>query len=263
MTIHVFKGSISLHGTKPLYDRRNLDRVLEVIEDEGFTPWSAGLDERGGLRYSRDGALSVLSNPPVALDQTALILRQKAPRKYLGAVVLWEQAGIWFEFEPNQPDGTWPRMFALAGGLANAFEPDWGGVGLIIGERDDSPRVLVGDDARDVDLLGRATDLARIDYVSHGPEGLGMRTYIGPFFAEQLGRERIETLPLLVEKLSWGGYRVDLVPEPWTLELPLILDAWRLGMAHLRDAGIFAVPAAKPTFASRLDPGPNAKLRGD
>ena len=40
-----------------------------------------------------------------------------------------------------------------------------------------------------------------------------------------------------------------------------MVDAWRRGMAHLRDAGIFAVPAAKPTFASRLDPGPNAKLR--
>jgi hypothetical protein len=261
MTTHVFKGSISLHGTKALYDRRNLERVLDVTETCGFTPSSYGLDERGGARYTRKGALDLLAEPPLAFEQTKLFVRQKAPTKYFAALKLWDQAGVWFEFDPKQSEGTWARMFALADALANAFEPDWGATALIVDLRDDVTRPTASDDERDAALLSRAGYVASVDYNSHGPEGLAMRTYIGPFFADQLGRERIETLPLIVEKLAWGGYRVDLVPEPWRLDMRGLLDAWRRGMAHLRDAGVFAVPAAKPTFASRLDPGPNAKLR--
>ena len=37
MTIHVRKGRIALHGTLPLYDRRNLDRILAVIEGSRST----------------------------------------------------------------------------------------------------------------------------------------------------------------------------------------------------------------------------------
>jgi len=261
MTIHVRKGRIALHGTLPLYDRRNLDRILAVIEAHGFTPSTCGLDERGGSRYSRAVALNLLADPPMEFDETDVVIRQKKPTSYFAAADLSTRSGIWFDFDSKQPEGTWSRMFTLADALANVFEPDWGGAGFGIDLDEGASTPLTSGYERDAESLSGAGNLARVDYIPHGPKGLAMRTYIGPFFADQLGRERIETLPLLVEKLSWGGYRVDLVPEPWKLELPPMVDAWRRGMAHLRDAGIFAVPAAKPTFASRLDPGPNAKLR--
>jgi len=251
------------HGTQALYDRRNLEKVLETIETQRFAPSRAGLDERGGEPYRRAGVLALLAEPPVEFEQTTLFLRRSTPERYLAGIKLWRRAEVWFEFDEKQPSGTWPRVFGLSDALADVFEPDWAAAGLMIDLRSDMSAAYADDDERDVDLLSDAGDLTFKDYNRHGPHGLAMRTYIGPFFVEQFGRDRIESLPLVVERLPWGGYRIDLVPEPWAADVPSLLDAWRRGMARLRDANVFATPEMAPSYAVHWTRGANARLRRD
>ena len=80
MAFHVRKGRIALHGTLPLYDRRNLDRILAVIEAHGFTPSTCGIDERGGSRYSRAVALNLLADPPMEFDETDVVIVRRSRR---------------------------------------------------------------------------------------------------------------------------------------------------------------------------------------
>jgi len=88
----------------------------------------------------------------------------------------------------------------------------------------------------------RSALLAPVEYYDEGPRGLVMRTHIGPHYVVQFGDERLRTLPLPHFAQPWGGYRVDLVPEPWKASLHDLLPAWRLGMEHLRDSEVLAVP---------------------
>jgi hypothetical protein len=261
MTIHLRCATIAMQGTRPLYDRKNLARLLEVLETNGVAPATFGFDERGGDPYTRDAALALLDEPPNPFEQTDLILRRSGSGKYFAMIALWDDAFVLFRFDAKQRPGMWPRIFAIADSIADLFEPDWGAVGLDIELREPTQKFAT-DDERDTYLMSEAIDLSPKDYNRHGPHGLAMRTYIGPFFAEQLGRERVETLPLGVEKLAWGGYRVDLVPEPWTADVPPLLAAWRGGMAHLRDANVLAVPSMTPTYA-QWSRGTSVKLRGE
>src|SRR5690606_12385225 len=124
------------------------------------------------------------------------------------------------------------------------FRPDFGAAHVAVGLRDedDMDEPWANDDERDAELMYYASLIAPVDYYSQGPTGLAMRSYIGPHFASQFGTQRLDSLPLVVEKQAWGGYRIDLVPEPWNADLPTLLDAWRKGMAHLEPAQVFAVP---------------------
>ena len=46
-------------------------------------------------------------------------------------------------------------------------------------------------------------------------------------------------------------------------DVPSLLDAWRRGMAHLRDANVFATPEMAPSYAVHWTRGANARLRRD
>lgn len=258
-----FGISIALHGVQPLYDRRHLERVLLCFEEHDFLPTKFGFDERGGAVYKREGALALLADPGVAFEQTDLFLHRKGTPKYQAAIALGKRAEISVDFDAKVARSASTNIFALADALANAFEPDWGVVRLAIDLRDGRNGDFSNADERDVYLLTEAGYAPPKDYNRHGPHGLAMRTYVGPFFAEQLGRDRLESLPLVVDRLPWGGYRVDLVPEPWFAEVPALLDAWRRGMAHLSDANVFATPEMAPSYAVHWTRGTNAKLRRD
>jgi hypothetical protein len=255
------RGRIALHGTTPLYDRKNLEQVLDVLDTHGFAPAKAGLDERDRKPYTREAALGLLSARPTPYEQTDLYIWGSKRAPYSASLALWNRAYVGINFEPTPPASMWAGIFELADALAAVFQPDWGAVGIDQDLRDDLKREFANDDERDLYLVGEGVGLLPKDYIRRGPHGLAPRTYIGPFFAEQFGRDRIESLPLIVDKLSWGGYRVDLASEPWAAEIPAVLDGWRRGMAHLRDANIFPTPEIKFGYAMRWTRGTRIELR--
>ena len=257
----LFRASIALHGTTPLYDRKNAAQVLDVLDARGLTPQKAGLEERAKKPYERDGVLGLLSERPTAFAQTKMYLWRTARLKYMAWLALWDEARIVVEFEPTPPPTEWQSIFELGDALAAVFQPDWGAAGIAFDLRADVRRAPADADEMDACLVTASTSLDGLQYRRSGPSGLSWRTYIGPFFVEQFGRERIESLPLVVEKLAWGGYRIDLVPEPWKADFPTVLEAWRRGMAHLRDANVFPSPVLDLGHLARFKRAANLRLR--
>ncbi len=111
-------------------------------------------------------------------------------------------------------------------------------------------------------LLFRSSSLAPRDYYRQGPRGLTMRTWIGPHYVSQFGDERLRTTPVDVAATRWGGYRLDLVPEPWDADLPTLLAAWRRGMAHLAVAGVLALPVVRAGRVRDWTCGPGCAVGG-
>lgn len=259
----IYRARLALCGTTPLYDRENLEPVLDVLEARGLAPQKAGLDERHRTSYDRASTLARLPDPPRPLKQTDLYLSRSAAPSYEGSLALSDAANVRILLDPPPPQSEWARVFELADALAESFHPDWGGTGITFELRDDVKRAPAPGDELDADLLDSAAYLRPLDYLRAGPLGLAPRTYIGPFYADQLGRERIESLPLVVEKLAWDGYRVDLVPRPWTADIPTLLDAWRRGMAHLQDAGVLAIPVFDLGHVAGWKRGANVRRRSD
>jgi len=170
---------------------------------------------------------------------------------------------------PTLPLAARASLFEFADELANTFEPDFGAAHVWVGGRADDDEPFANDDERDAELMQYASSLAPVDYYKEGPQGFAMRTYIGPHFAKQLGTERIETLPVVVEKLAWDGYKIDLVPEPWHAALSALLAAWRAATSHVAPAEVFAIPEIDDdaivgyTKGKRAEIGGVAKIEGE
>jgi hypothetical protein len=174
------------------------------------------------------------------------VRRTKAPT-YDGYLSLSNEPRIELEVNPKLNDTQQAWLFDVSDRLADAFHPDigithvWRRVRAV--DKLDDPWAT--DDERDAELMYRAALLSANDYYATGPYGLGMRTYLGPHYVEQFGREQIESLPLVVTKLAWGGYRIDLVAEPWKANVATLVAAWRAGMSHLSAAKVFAEPIVR------------------
>ena len=241
-----FSATIMMVGTTALFVRARLERLLDAIEHEAiFAPTDWGLDERRSDPYATAGILGFLAERGERpMSQTEIFLRRKQRPRYRATLSLSREPRISFDIDPQLTVAQRAAMFDFADVLADQFQPDWGVAHLAYElrpqHRDTEP--WQDADERDAELLYSAAWIAPVDYFVEGPRGLGMRTYIGPHFVEQLGRERVESLPLVVTKLSWGGYRVDLVAEPWKADVRMLLPLWRRGMAHLRDAKVLAEP---------------------
>ena len=73
-----------------------------------------------------------------------------------------------------------------------------------------------------------------------GPLGISMRTYLNEEMIELFGMDYLLELPAYVEKLEWGGLRIDLVKEPWNTEMDEIFEAWIKAMNYLKSAKVFS-----------------------
>lgn len=99
---------------------------------------------------------------------------------------------------------------------------------------------LVGDDSVK-SLLDRGAVLPS-SFASQGVGGLGYRTYLGPVVVKHIGVERITSLPspISVVQMPWGGWRIDLAPDPWHAEWPVIRTSYEAAMERLAPANWFA-----------------------
>jgi hypothetical protein len=72
----------------------------------------------------------------------------------------------------------------------------------------------------------------------NGINGLSTRTYFGPNYIEQLGREFLMATPALVTELAWGGIRIDLHERPWEATPQELLAVYHPAMRHLRQSPV-------------------------
>jgi hypothetical protein len=89
-----------------------------------------------------------------------------------------------------------------------------------------------------------------------------MRTYIGPLLLDQLGRERVMSLPVPTRELPWGGIRIDLAEDPWQASQEALQQGWQGAMEHLRAAGVFATYEIVDERVVRWTRAPNLQHAG-
>jgi hypothetical protein len=249
-----------MRGTRPFYEQSVLIEFLQVLEQTtSFAPerWSG--NERGSLPYSRSEIQAMAAREGgEPLFQADVFVRRSKVAKYECRLVLSEQPGFELELNPALQRQRWGALFELSDRLANVCRPDWGATHIWYESREP----WANDDDRDNELMFRSALLAPVDYYDHGPRGLVMRTFIGPHYVTQFGEELVRSAPLLVTALPWGGYRVDLISDPWKANVAQMLPAWREGMEHFRSAEVLAVPEIRDGQLIGYKKGPRCTIGG-
>ena len=139
------------------------------------------------------------------------------------------------------------EVFELGNRLAHATTPDFGTTHLLSCALDLFP--TADPDVKTRRMMDAGTDVAPAGYFADGAGGRGLCTYLGPLVLDQLGRERVRSLPApaVVTELASGGLRVDLTPEPSTQLGPITRESWRRCMEHLAPAGWFSTMTLSET----------------
>lgn len=239
---------IEMAGSRPFYDADVRRGVVDaLLARPKLTPevWSA--QERGGPPFDYEKVVNYRTGAP---DGNTLFLRRKKVIKYDLSMHLHKKAALIMSFDPKTDAKQWPEIYLLAERLADAYQPDILWVRPLLEQTYDAQDERCQTFAR----MGQVGTVAPIFYRDNGPAGLGFRTVLGPRLIEQVGMDRIASLPPLAitKSLPWGGVSIDLLSEPWARSLDELSDAWRACMQHLEPAGFFAEVALNQKGEARL-----------
>jgi hypothetical protein len=228
---------IRLLGTTQLYEENHLNALLDALEQfPKCTPEFWSLDERSKLPYNRE-EITTQAELRQNGRTVSVYLRRNKVAKYFGWFNMSYKPYIDFEFNPALAEKDWLLVFEFAETLVKAFNPDIATASISPG----FSRPWLSEDDKYLSLINRCAGLAPVDYYKHGPRGLAMRTYIGPHYIEQFGREFLLSTPgVAIEEQQWGGMRIDLSENPWTLSVPDLISHWKQAMEHLAPAQVFA-----------------------
>ncbi len=251
--IHV---RIRMFGIKRLEDPETTLPILDIFEESPLmVPEFWSLDERTKLPYDRQEIEQHLNNTrPLAIDDIFLKRRRKA--KYVGRLKEGPRPHIDFEFDGKLNPKSWGDVFAFSDQLAKLFQPDFA-VTHIAAHPLNSPRP--DDYESKVDQSGYVTNITPGKYKKFGPLGLGMRTYIGDYYQNQIGRDLLLATPGCVIDEDTYGMRLDLAEEPWTLDVEEMCDRWETATNHLNQAKVF--PTITATTRVRAAKGENCVIR--
>jgi hypothetical protein len=247
-----------MYGTKPWYEAATLDSLLNVLDALSLSPTGWSFDERTNLPFAKDELLA-RAGTGVATTGASLFLRNKGVKKYEAWITLGKTPMLRVEFGRGLPKQYWKDVFDLADALVHTFAPDLGMAH--VGPPYDYPWQTDLD--RDAELIGGAADLAYKDHYKFGPLGLAARTYLGPHYAAQFGKESLLSTPAAtVREDERGGITIDLTDNPWDVELEPLVSAWRAAMEHLRPAEVFATCEVKPTGLKVYKRGARCQIGG-
>jgi hypothetical protein len=227
------KMIIRMFGTTSLREQGNLNALLDALERfPKCVPEFWSLSERSKLPYSRS---EICEQSESAYS---IYLRRNKVAKYFGWFKIGFKPYVDFEFNPSLAERDWPLFFQFADALAQAFKPDIATV-YISPSYADAP--WPNDEDKYLNLMVRSANIIPVKYYKEGPRGLAMRTYLGPHYIEQFGRELLLSTPgAAIEEQQWGGMRLDLSETPWALSVPDLIAHWKDAMDHLSPAQVFA-----------------------
>jgi hypothetical protein len=237
-------------GERKFYRPEVLRPVLEVAQaNPTFRPDNWGLEEGMKKKFSVEDVLHAARGEP---SDYMLQLRRNKGLKSETFIDL--RFGM-LSCHPERPrrDNHWREAFDYARELADAYQPEFGWVHVATEPAEEfEMQELIEEGCSAASTYG---------YGDRGPGGLGMRTFIGPHMVELIGRDLLLSAPVEVEKLSWGGMRLDLVREPWTASPEVLREAWQKAMDHLRPSQVFATYEISPSGAITFQPGARFDVR--
>ncbi len=237
---------IMLHGPPVLRDPDTLTTLLRCLADAGWEPTKWSATERGGVPYVLEDAVARMRAGAFSL----YFKRSRSPTwtGYFGT----SGATSHFIFEPaSLPLARMPEHWALGDALACILTPDFGSVAALSWDALPYPKRMEDFDNADDVALGEMQRNAQSLFHT-GIDGLSTRTYFGPNYIEQLGREFLLATPALVTELAWGGIRIDLHERPWEATPQELLAVYHPAMRHLRQSPVLTTFKAS-MWAGKLD----------
>lgn len=249
--------NLTLVGAVPLHGALR-DRVLDALASHDLAPTGYGWSDNPARPFDRNAR---------ALRERKEILwlvRDAAPA-YRLTIFGWPTPTLWMRVPAPVDAPLLARLARLADDLAALTTPDIGW----LSNRFDPADGDESEDARTQCAMNHAASGQPQWYRHRGPGGLALRTYLGPFLLDQIGRALVATLPApsVVTDLPWGGVRIDLVGKNLDAGPEVVLPVWRRACAHLEAARFFTrvvigakqsvrfVPPDNPT----RDPGGRAR----
>jgi len=252
--------TIRMFGTTPLHNQGDLTVLFNALEQlPKCAPEFWSLDERSKLPFNRAEILEQ-ANKPATERPTSIYLRRNKTAKYFGFFDMNRKPYIDFEFNPTLAQKNWPLFFEFVDALVHAFKPDIATAHIWpVYENDPWPTK----EDKYLGIIAKAANIAPVNYYKTGPIGLTMRTYLGPHYIEQFGKELLLSTPgTAIAEQSWGGLRLDLSESPWALSVSELIGCWRQAMDHLTPAQIFAEMEITPKQRIKCSKGARCTVGG-
>ena len=248
----------TLWGPPVLRDPDTLTALLQCLADAGWEPQKWSVNERGGVPFAVDDVVASVRSGALSL----YFKRTRAPKWY-GHFGTSGAASI-FDLESRAlPLARMPEHWVLGDALATILTPDFGDVAALPWEALPGLATLEEYNDQDSVALRRMTGGAA-GFYHNGIKGLSTRTYFGPNYIEQFGREFFMATPALVTELAWGGIRIDLHERPWEATPQELLAVYHPAMRHLRQSPVLTTlkprTRADGTLAVDVKKGPAFKM---
>jgi hypothetical protein len=253
--------SFDVAGTKSTSEPVVCERLLSSLIAHGLGPEVFDTDEDPKRPFALADVLKMTQDSFKAAQgqpQADIFLRRRTEPAYEAFWCRATMAMVTFSFGATTHSRFGVSIAAFADDAVTVLQPDFASL-VPYARLRPGTTPLVGDDSAK-SLLDRGAVLPS-SFAAQGVGGLGYRTYVGPFVAQQLGLERIATLPqpISVLEMPWGGWRIDLAPDPWNAEWPVIRASYEAAMERLAPANWFARPVLDARGFWRFTPPPGAR----
>jgi hypothetical protein len=236
-------------GRRPLVDPEELDRFLGVLDQsEAFAPQRWGLEEPADRPYDRAAVIAEVAASQHPFEVCSFG-RTDRPiyRGYFRAQVLGLQF-VEIVFRRAFRADDLARMFELGQTLAATMQADFGMV---------QPVWRLGAAGP---MANAAANVRLPEIQRYGLRPLGLRTWLGPHLAGLIGPSLLEESQAVLEPQPWGGFRVDLMDDPWTADFATFSDRQAEVMAVLLTSRVFGdyrTPIFRSRTAERWEPLPD------
>ena len=211
--------------------------LLDALEaDSRLTPTSWGLDEREHNAYDRaqaerGGAVAVESHGDLHVRRDRVI-------RYSGYFSFGTPPFLTLDIGKGLASSRWPDVEKLADRVAAGLRVRF----AILHAFRPSPFPWTNEEEKLQRWLALAAQPVPVRFRPNGPLGLGARTYFGGDILQMFGEDRLLGTPGLTTKLDWGGVRIDLGADTWSIGLPELAVGWKKAMDHLEPCGALAAP---------------------
>ena len=251
-----------MFGTTYLGDKKNLSALLDAFESvEQFSPTSASRDERRSNPYDRNW---VLSETTIAEQKAlAVFLKRQKSARYSASIGSHVAPYVDIVINPVLARKNYPALITWCNNLTYAFKPDYACL-TFIPEIRRNPYPTELDKNLDSYLHASVEGIAR--YLRRGPPGIGMFTWLGKHFIDQIGRDFLISTPnTAIEETDWGGVFIQMASDNLPCELPAekMIELWQPAMKHLWQRGIFAEQSVhEKGYVYKSGKGPNSVIGG-
>lgn len=227
---------ISMYPSVNLKNEQVLNGLLNALEMfEVFTPTHWGHSELTRLSYDRELLLEKASNE----NKSEIHIHRTTTVDYTGYFNLNRSFSAFFQMKfKSIPQHMWPQLFELSNYIAQEIQPRFGITHMFW------PTEIPWQNERQRyhRWMNFSAQTAPVNFGTKGPLGLGNRTYLSHDVMDLFGEKVIQSAPVYVENLDWGGVFMDIVERPWEAAPDQVLDSWIKAMEHLQSTKILAIP---------------------